>query len=259
MPEETLLNLPTLTTISGKYFLRKYFHGGFALVSMHRTITALEKQIGEPVPGQKYYGLRARPWHSFAASCAFPVYDPRTRQADSGVSCAGCQLRTQERTHAGAVQDMPYTQFGHMTYLRDEFLEHFGTCEYAQKLWLESKEGTLELSSFPEACRRGDYARPPPSEWDRIDWNLWRKAILILQLYSDDNLSDIKLPMYSASLRRIRVSVPIRTTTSPVFQCSNSRQPKTLTVLTSRFASQVTQRSHSSPEHATSSKCAEYQ
>lgn len=83
----------------------------------------------------------------FMVCSASPSYNPRTKQGQSGVSCAGCQLAVEE----GGVNFDDRNK----VYSQDKFLKHFDHCKPAQLLWDTSQEGAVKPAEYPSFCSRG--------------------------------------------------------------------------------------------------------
>ncbi|RAH57214.1 hypothetical protein BO85DRAFT_520670 [Aspergillus piperis CBS 112811] len=91
------------------------------------------------------------------ATIALPWVDPETGEIDRGVSCRGCQWRfeqvsSDERSFGSlsAPRDKVYSKYW--------FLVHFWGCTHANKLWKESKEGTVVVGDS-EFVRRGGFIK----------------------------------------------------------------------------------------------------
>ncbi|KAL6860985.1 hypothetical protein J3F83DRAFT_716975 [Trichoderma novae-zelandiae] len=82
------------------------------------------------------------PAHNFMASCELPSYDPQTRTAEYGISCAGCEALAAE--HDPGQPSRPADAPWDRVFSREKFLKHFKMCRQAQKLWDSSPEAALE-------------------------------------------------------------------------------------------------------------------
>jgi hypothetical protein len=99
----------------------------------------------------------------FQAATSLPFLERATGTAQSGVSCKGCQVAFE-----GDFSD-DHLELRDRFYSREEFLEHFGECAAAQKLWAASQEGTAPVEepawmglgrTFTAPCgRRRSFAR----------------------------------------------------------------------------------------------------
>jgi hypothetical protein len=108
-------------------------------------LAAQQSQAQEQLPHwiNNYWRPRPRQIDNFAASAALPYYDKEKGRAEEGLSCVGCasawfysgewlgslraRLRARNKVHSEA-----------------GFLEHFKWCEYAQRLWESSEDGTRQ-------------------------------------------------------------------------------------------------------------------
>ena len=95
---------------------------------------------------------------NFMGACALPFYDSRTREVESGISCAGCELRAQRYGRQTSRPNI-YTRLG--------FLEHFRQCRHARFLWNLSKEGKeLPFKLLDNASVDVERYFIPPISWN---------------------------------------------------------------------------------------------
>ncbi|KAM6513578.1 hypothetical protein FALCPG4_015969 [Fusarium falciforme] len=91
--------------------------------------------------------------YRFAAATAYPWYDVKKAEADRGVNCKAINLYLEKNSRYGsrlaggrnlAMIKTPEFQHRRLIFSKAEFLEHFKTCSFAQKLWRG------ETGEFPE-------------------------------------------------------------------------------------------------------------
>ncbi|KAK4123887.1 DUF803-domain-containing protein [Parathielavia appendiculata] len=123
----------------------------------------------------------------FQAATSLPYLDRATGEAQSGVSCKGCQLAFEEDFSDN------HLELRDRFYSREAFLPHFEECLPAQKLWVSSREGTAPAEeprwvglgrTFTGPCGRrrssvhsnhseGTMRLPPPSSPASLGQRTW--------------------------------------------------------------------------------------
>ena len=88
---------------------------------------------------------------TFMGSCALPYYNKQTGQIEHGISCAGCQIDTEDSYDAELVQAQD------KVYARDDFLEHFRWCELAQRLWESDHLREMKQIELAAGCSEMGY------------------------------------------------------------------------------------------------------
>ncbi|RSL94789.1 hypothetical protein CDV31_014153 [Fusarium ambrosium] len=96
--------------------------------------------------------------YRFAAATAYPWYNVEKAEVDRGVNCKAVHLHLEKNSWYGsrlaggrnlAMIKTPEFQHRRLIFSRDEFLEHFKTCSFAQKLWKgDHSEFPAEESRF---------------------------------------------------------------------------------------------------------------
>jgi hypothetical protein len=83
-------------------------------------------------------------------ACVLPYYDRETDQIERGVCCAGCLLAAEKDRISMDITKWE-SRARDTVYARDGFLEHFKWCEFAQRLWISSEEGSRQPPDLPRA------------------------------------------------------------------------------------------------------------
>lgn len=157
LSRKSLAELPKLTTLPGTYTMDE--RPCSSRVTIVSTVSALsayrEEHAGVEASEAMIKQLNTQQSLAFMACCTLPSFNLQTGQAQSGVSCAGCQVAVEESitTFTGAwtgeVRDAVYSHAG--------FLKHFTYCEQAQLLWISSNGGTRQPPKLPYNCQKGGY------------------------------------------------------------------------------------------------------
>lgn len=158
--DHSLHEFPTLRTLPGIYTMAERLRSSRMTVVSSRAVSRgfQEVHLGKTSTKGLREPLNAQPILTFMACCSLPTYDPSQCQIETGISCAGCQLAYEDGISVdggewgGDAADMVYSRSG--------FLKHFVRCEQAQKLWISSRDGTIEPSKMPHMCKIGGYFNP---------------------------------------------------------------------------------------------------
>ncbi|RSL90980.1 hypothetical protein CEP51_000473 [Fusarium floridanum] len=150
---------PVLHTVPGRFDLSSLQHAGYWLPRETLSMSQIVSVIASLGVSREAIDLavekqRKDIWsYRFAAATAYPWYDVKKAEADRGVNCKAIHLHLEKNSRYGSRlaggSDLPMIktpEFQHrrLTFSRAEFLEHFKTCSFAQKLWRG------EVAEFPE-------------------------------------------------------------------------------------------------------------
>ncbi|RMJ17209.1 hypothetical protein CDV36_003140 [Fusarium kuroshium] len=155
---------PVLHTVPGRFALETWQNAGYFLpretlslsriVSVIASLGVLREAIDLAVKEDKKDLWSYR----FAAATAYPWYDAKKGEADRGVNCKAIHLHLEKNSWLGSrlsggrnlpMIKTPEFQHRRLIFSRDEFLEHFKTCSFAQKLWKgDHSEFPAEESRF---------------------------------------------------------------------------------------------------------------
>ncbi|KAK4106711.1 DUF803-domain-containing protein, partial [Parathielavia hyrcaniae] len=152
----------------------------------------------------------------FQAATSLPYLDRATGEAQSGVSCKGCQLAFEKDFSDD------HLELRDRFYSREGFLSHVEECAPAQKLWVAGREGTAPVeeprwvglgrtftapcgrrrlcrdtrpdSSTPSRRKRETMRLPPPSSLANLDQRTWPAWLSD----GDDSSPDDKLQRWSS-------------------------------------------------------------
>ena len=171
---QSMRSLPTLLSIPGTYSDRsRDYRGRLSLVRMQSAIAAKKKQVqriqeetGALPTGHVFYpsweveksiqrqdrtrGLNA---HRFMPMIRFPFLDREPGKLDYGISCQPCRVIGTKLRRLAAPRGMRF-QFSERVYLAEDFMEHFQSCEIAQKVREELRKYMLASGGdhcMPEA------------------------------------------------------------------------------------------------------------
>lgn len=152
---KSLNGLRNMKTLPGTYSMEETTRKNrLSLVSAQAALLASRREGPKTAPTSEI--PLKQPYTDFMACCALPYYDPKSKSAQNGVSCAGCQLAVEESTRSDGLA----FSLRDKVYSRQSFLEHFQECEEAQLLWRSSGAGSNEPANMPYACKRGGYFSP---------------------------------------------------------------------------------------------------
>ncbi|RSL58436.1 hypothetical protein CEP54_007770 [Fusarium duplospermum] len=137
---------------SASYFLPREILSPSKIASVIASLGVPREAIDQAVKEDK----RDMWSYRFAAATAYPWYDVVKGEADRGVNCKAVHLHLEKNSRYGSRlacgRDLPFLkepEFPHrrLMFSRAEFLEHFKTCSFAQKLWRGENEGFPETES----------------------------------------------------------------------------------------------------------------
>lgn len=143
---------PLLKTIPGWYGRYELgFMQRLTYVSFQHALEALETFKGPDAPEvEKFiaYGIsnvEQQPYDKCKASTIIPTFDPTTETAYWGLSCKACCAEGLGKLgRVRHTDELPAAL--EKIYSREEFLEHFKSCEKAKDMWKASEGGTKDIS-----------------------------------------------------------------------------------------------------------------
>jgi hypothetical protein len=137
--------------------LSKVWSSRVAIVPIMSALSAFREDVGIEAPNEKIIKLDME--NKRKACCTVSSYNPHTKQIETGLSCAGCQLAREANMDQRYITGLDAEL--NTVYSRNGFLDHFVWCQQAQKLWRESKDGTVKPRSFPRVCEEGSVWHKP--------------------------------------------------------------------------------------------------
>lgn len=146
-------NLPGIYSMDQRSYTRRTW-----LVPYENAVAIYRQQNSGAEPTDEML-VRLRPkllW-DFMSCCAISSYNPRTDEADAGISCAGCQLAVEVDDVAGYFDQMRIIAHRDEIHSTASFLKHFAWCEHAPTLWISSNGGTTLPLILPQLCRSGGF------------------------------------------------------------------------------------------------------
>ncbi|KAM5350929.1 hypothetical protein ACJ41O_003652 [Fusarium nematophilum] len=152
---------PKLRVVYGKYTLEQFpkvKRPKYLVLEKHaiESLISLGVARGDAVLAaqlqpehQEHNDIRHWYCYRYMATTAFPWFDPSRDKAERGVSCKGCQFRVERYAQDNFPMDEPPWGFNDRDriYSADEFMDHFGSCIHAKKVWDDSQGGTVVQES----------------------------------------------------------------------------------------------------------------
>ncbi|KPM36034.1 hypothetical protein AK830_g10542 [Neonectria ditissima] len=151
-----LLRPITLRTVDGLYSMVEEFvtPPSFLVAQMQATAVLRSHDLLSTDSASALETRDEKRDQRFMAVTAFPYYDLKSREVDTGVSCKGCHIRL--RTLFNFNQRKQQFKDRDSVFSRSSFSSHFSQCDQAQALWAQSKDGAICVGE-PGFIRQGGY------------------------------------------------------------------------------------------------------
>ena len=151
---KSLGGLPIMKTLPGIYSMdEKHYTRRVKIVPTEAALGLCANHEVDVLDPDKRQKLNSKPYLDYMACCAVQTYDLGTRDVQSGVCCAGCQLAVEM---AGG-SDNRLWELRDLVYSYEGLLQHLEICKPAQLIWKASENGTRDPPNMPHFCETGGW------------------------------------------------------------------------------------------------------